>query len=145
VVVGRGFTAWLWGVVVRRSTAAHGGGGMKTSELELVLEALADPTRRAVLRVLVAKGVATATSASKALPVSRQAVVKHIGILARAELVHSYRQGREVRYAVRPDRLEAAAAALGVMAAEWEMRLAVIRRIDERMSITGPFGQPRDR
>jgi DNA-binding transcriptional ArsR family regulator len=133
----------IWGEDALLNQHDVAGGGMKLVELEAVLEALADPTRRTLLAVLVAKGDASATAASKLLPVTRQALVKHLGVLKQAGLVGSRRSGREVRYVVRPDRLEAAARGLGLMAAEWEMRLAMHRRMSERSLVTGPFGQPR--
>jgi DNA-binding transcriptional ArsR family regulator len=97
-----------------------------------VLAGMSDPTRRRLLDLLVARGGATATEAAEELPVSRQAVVKHLGVLERAGLVERERRGREVRYAVRPAALEATAAWLGGVAREWELRLARIRRIAER-------------
>jgi DNA-binding transcriptional ArsR family regulator len=100
-------------------------------EVERVLTGLADPTRRRLLDVLSARGGATATEAATELPVSRQAVVKHLGVLDRAGLVTAERRGREVRYAVRPAPLESAATWLSGLAAEWDARLATIRRIAE--------------
>ena len=70
-----------------------------------VLAALADPTRRDVLAAVAARaGRATATDLAAELPVTRQAVAKHLGVLANAGLVTSERQGREARYASSPDR-----------------------------------------
>jgi DNA-binding transcriptional ArsR family regulator len=63
--------------------------------------------------------------------VSRQAVVKHLGVLADAGLVVRGRHGREVRYAVRPDRLSETARWMAAAAAEWDARLAAIRRLAE--------------
>ena len=84
-----------------------------------VLAALADPTRRRLLDVLAARGEATATSLAVDLPVSRQAIVKHLAVLDRAGLVEGHRQGREVRYAVQPERLDATARWMAGLAAEW--------------------------
>ena len=70
--------------------------------------AVADPTRRRLLDALLAHGEATATTLAGDLPVTRQAVAKHLSVLARAGLVDSRRVGREVRYTVRPERLYAA-------------------------------------
>jgi DNA-binding transcriptional ArsR family regulator len=100
-------------------------------EVERVLTGLADPTRRRVLEVLSTRGGATATEAAAELPVSRQAVVKHLSVLSRAGLVEAERRGREVRYAVRPAPLESAAVWLSGVAAEWDARLARIRRLAE--------------
>jgi DNA-binding transcriptional ArsR family regulator len=96
-----------------------------------VLAALADPTRRLLLDVLAEHGEATATTLADAVPVSRQAVVKHLAVLDRAGLVVKRRRGREVRFAVRPDRLSGTARWMAAKAAEWDARLAAIRRIAE--------------
>jgi DNA-binding transcriptional ArsR family regulator len=96
-----------------------------------VFVALADPTRRQLLDVLAARGEATATVLAAKLPVSRQAVVKHLAVLDRAGLVRGVRRGREVRYAVRPERLDATARWLAGRAAEWDARLAAIKRLAE--------------
>jgi DNA-binding transcriptional ArsR family regulator len=100
-------------------------------EPDEVLVALADPTRRRLLDALAARGEATATVLAATLPVSRQAVVKHLAVLDRAGLVRGARRGREVRYAVRPERLDATASWLAGLAAEWDARLAAIKRLAE--------------
>lgn len=96
-----------------------------------VLAALADPTRRHLLDLLAAHGAASATVLSRDLPVSRQAVVQHLAVLDAAGLVSPRRTGREVRYALRPDRLTATAAWMTALAAQWESRLAAIAAIAE--------------
>ncbi len=96
-----------------------------------VLAALADPTRRQLLDLLAAQGEATATTLAARLPVSRQAVVKHLAVLHTAGLVSGRRVGREVRYAVRPAALDATARWMAALAAEWDRRLANIKRIAE--------------
>jgi ArsR family transcriptional regulator, cadmium/lead-responsive transcriptional repressor len=58
-------------------------------------------------------------------------VAKHLAVLDRAGLVDSRREGREVRYAVRPERVEQARQRMAEVAAEWETRLAAIKRIAE--------------
>jgi DNA-binding transcriptional ArsR family regulator len=93
--------------------------------------AVADPTRRRILDALLAHGEATATTLAGDLPVTRQAVAKHLSVLERAGLVDSRRVGREVRYAVRPERLDAASAWLAQVAAEWDGRLGAIKRLAE--------------
>ena len=93
--------------------------------------AVADPSRRRVLDLLVERGEATATALAPSLPVSRQAVVKHLGVLERAGLVRGHRSGREVRYVVVVDRLDAATRALASAADRWDARLAAIKRIAE--------------
>jgi DNA-binding transcriptional ArsR family regulator len=104
---------------------------MTAPAVEEVLVALADPTRRRLLDVLASRGQATATTLAVDLPVSRQAVVKHLATLDKAGLVRGQRQGRELRYAVRPDRLGETARWLDDLAAQWDARLATIKRLAE--------------
>jgi DNA-binding transcriptional ArsR family regulator len=96
-----------------------------------VFAALADPTRWRVLNLLAARGEATATTLAAELPVSRPAVVKHLGVLDRAGLVGRTRRGREVRYTVLPERLEWTAERIAGVAADWDARLAAIKRLAE--------------
>jgi DNA-binding transcriptional ArsR family regulator len=93
--------------------------------------AVADPTRRRLLDALLAHGEATATTLAGDLPVTRQAVAKHLAVLDRVGLVEGRRRGRELRYAVRPERLDAATRWLARVAAEWDARLEAIKRIAE--------------
>jgi DNA-binding transcriptional ArsR family regulator len=102
-----------------------------TAELDQLWSAVADPTRRRVLDVLLSQGTASATAVAGELPVTRQAVAKHLAVLDRAGLVEGRREGREVRYAVRPDRLDVAARSMAQVAADWDLRLAAIKRIAE--------------
>jgi ArsR family transcriptional regulator, cadmium/lead-responsive transcriptional repressor len=94
--------------------------------------AVAEPTRRRLLDALLAHGEATATTLAGELPVTRQAVAKHLAVLERAGLVDARKQGREVRYAVRPDRLDEATQRLADVAGEWEHRLRAIKRLAEQ-------------
>lgn len=96
-----------------------------------VLGALADQMRRQVLDLLAAQGEATATTLAERLPVSRQAVVKHLAVLDAAGLVSGTRVGREVRYAVRPAALDTTARWMAGLAADWDRRLAYIKRVAE--------------
>jgi DNA-binding transcriptional ArsR family regulator len=96
-----------------------------------IFAALADPTRWRVLTLLAERGEATATTLAGDLPVSRVAVIKHLAVLDRAGLVKSRRAGREVRYTVRPERLNATARQLDAIAGEWDARLAAIKRLAE--------------
>ena len=102
-----------------------------TAEVDELWSAVGDPTRRRVLDVLLDRGEATATVVAGELPVTRQAVAKHLAVLDRAGLVEGRRQGREVRYAIRPQRLDAATRSMAQVAAEWDARLAAIKRIAE--------------
>ena len=96
-----------------------------------VFAALADPTRRALFESLVHGGDVTATGLAARLPVTRQAVGKHLAVLERAGLVRARRVGREARFAPRTAGLTAAADWLTVLAAEWDQRLARIRALAE--------------
>jgi DNA-binding transcriptional ArsR family regulator len=96
-----------------------------------VFAALADPTRWRVLSLLAERGEGTATTLAGELPVSRVAVVKHLAVLDRAGLVAARRQGRAVRYTVRPERLDAAARWMADIASQWDARLAAIKRLAE--------------
>lgn len=102
-----------------------------TESVDSVLIALADPTRRQLLDLLAVHGEATATTLAEQLPVSRQAVVKHLTVLDAAGLVSGRRMGREVRYAVRPAALDATARWMAALATDWDRRLAAIKRAAE--------------
>jgi ArsR family transcriptional regulator, cadmium/lead-responsive transcriptional repressor len=100
-------------------------------EADELWAAVADPTRRRLLDALLAHGEATATALAGDMPVTRQAVAKHLAVLERAGLVEGRRQGREVRYAVRAERLDAATRWLATVAEHWEARLMAIKRLAE--------------
>jgi DNA-binding transcriptional ArsR family regulator len=93
--------------------------------------AIGDPTRRRLLDLLLADGPGTATSLSEQLPVTRQAVAKHLGVLDRVGLVHVAPAGREMRYQVDDAQLARAAAQLADVGATWDRRLQRIKRIAE--------------
>ena len=101
------------------------------AELYELWAAIADPTRRRLLDVLLAQQEATATTLARELPVTRQAVAKHLAVLDRAGLVKRGRQGREVRYVVRPQQLDAAARSMASVAARWDERLLAIKQLAE--------------
>jgi DNA-binding transcriptional ArsR family regulator len=84
-----------------------------------------------VLDLIAARQSATATTIAAELPVSRQAVVKHLAILEQAGLVTGSKEGREVRYTVRSDRLDDASRWMADLAAEWDARLARIKQLAE--------------
>jgi ArsR family transcriptional regulator, cadmium/lead-responsive transcriptional repressor len=93
--------------------------------------AVGDPTRRRMLDLLLAGGGGTATSLSEHLPVTRQAVAKHLGVLDRAGLVHVTPAGREMRYHVDDAQLARAVAQLNQVGSTWDARLQRIKRIAE--------------
>jgi DNA-binding transcriptional ArsR family regulator len=93
--------------------------------------AIGDPTRRRMLDLLLMDGGGTATSLSERLPVTRQAVAKHLGVLDRVGLVHVTPAGREMRYRVDDAQLARAVAQLSAVGATWDARLQRIKRIAE--------------
>jgi DNA-binding transcriptional ArsR family regulator len=100
-------------------------------EFNDVFTALADPNRRIVLERLALAGEGTATTIAEGLPISRQAVVKHLVQLDRARLVQARRQGREVRYSVQAGRLASTGQGLEAIAASWDRTLLALKRIAE--------------
>jgi DNA-binding transcriptional ArsR family regulator len=86
-----------------------------------------------MLDLLLADGGGTATTLSERLPVTRQAVAKHLGVLDRVGLVHVTPAGRERRYEVDDAQLARAVAQLSTVGATWDARLQRIRRIAERI------------
>jgi DNA-binding transcriptional ArsR family regulator len=96
-----------------------------------VWSAIGDPTRRRMLDILLASGEGTATSLSEHLPVSRQAVAKHLAVLDRVGLVRGTPVGRERRYQVDEAQLARAVAQLAAVRSSWDDRLRRIREIAE--------------
>ena len=95
---------------------------------DAVFEALSDPTRRGLMAALGEGGPSTATELAANLPVTRQAVSKHLGALAIAGLVDSERAGREVRYRLTPAPLSDAVTWMADVGAQWDTRLAALQR-----------------
>jgi DNA-binding transcriptional ArsR family regulator len=95
---------------------------------DAVFDALADPTRRHVLSLVGERGEATASTLARELPVSRQAVQKHLASLEAAGLVASKREGREVRYRVTPAPMSEAVSWMAGVGAQWDSRLAALAR-----------------
>jgi DNA-binding transcriptional ArsR family regulator len=93
--------------------------------------AIGDPTRRRMLDLLLSQGDGTATSLGQQLPVTRQAVAKHLGVLDRVGLVRVTPAGRERRYRVDDDQLARAVAQLSSVGTAWDARLQRIKRIAE--------------
>jgi DNA-binding transcriptional ArsR family regulator len=96
---------------------------------DAVFAALADPTRRAVVVRLSAGGPTTATELAATLPVTRQAVSKHLGVLSEAGLVASDRVGREARYRLTPEPLGDAVSWMATVGAAWDQRLGALRSL----------------
>jgi DNA-binding transcriptional ArsR family regulator len=93
--------------------------------------AIGDPTRRRLLDLLLVDGGGTATTLGQQLPVTRQAVAKHLGVLDRAGLVRATPIGRERRYQVDDAQLARAVAQLSSVGSAWDARLQRIKRIAE--------------
>ena len=98
--------------------------------------AIGEPTRRRMLDLLLADGVGTATTLGQQLPVTRQAVTKHLAVLDRAGLVRSTSQGRERRYRVDEIQFARAVAQLTAVGSAWDARLQRIKRIAETIQRT---------
>lgn len=98
--------------------------------------AIGDPTRRRLLDLLLVSGTGTATSLSSQLPVTRQAVAKHLAVLDRVGLVHPTHVGRETRYDVDEAQLARAVAQLTSVGATWDTRLRRIKQIAETIQRT---------
>jgi len=97
-------------------------------DVDDVFDALADATRRQVLRRLADGGPQTPTELADHLPVSRQAVSKHLDVLGRAGLVTSARSGRETRFTFRPEPLSDAADWMADVGATWDKRLDALKK-----------------
>ncbi|MET3807715.1 DNA-binding transcriptional ArsR family regulator [Nakamurella sp. UYEF19] len=94
---------------------------------ERVFTALADGTRRDLLVLVADRPSSSASALARALPVSRQAIVKHLTVLSDAGLVSSEKTGREMCFRVRPEQLTATAAWMNSLAAAWDARLQELK------------------
>ena len=104
---------------------------MRTEPDDQLWSAIAEPSRRRVLDLLVAGGEATASELSERVPFTRQAVAKHLGVLEEAGLVSRRKQGRDVLFRVESARLDEATRAMADQARRWDQRLAAIKRLAE--------------
>ena len=100
---------------------------------DVLWSAIGDPTRRRMLDLLLADGGGTATSLGQQLPVSRQAVAKHLLVLDRVGLVRASAAGRERRYQVDERQLARAAAQLAAVGSAWDARMQRIKQISEQI------------
>jgi DNA-binding transcriptional ArsR family regulator len=105
---------------------------MNTGTLVPVFAALGDDTRWSILTAL-GEGDASASALAARLPVSRQAIAKHLAVLQEVGLVESVRVGREVQFRVIGSQISATAHRLDAIGAEWDRRLAAIRQIAESL------------
>ena len=93
-----------------------------------VFAALSDPTRRQVMRRLARDGSATPTELAAELPITRQAVSKHLAALEEAGLVSPERSGRETRYSFTPEALSDAVGWIEDLSDQWGRRLERLRK-----------------
>lgn len=100
---------------------------MSDRNVDAVFSALSDPTRRAVIRTLSEHGPSTVTELAARLPVTRQAVAKHLDALEEAGLVGSTARGRSRRYRLTPRPMTRAMAWMADVGAEWDERLEALR------------------
>jgi ArsR family transcriptional regulator, cadmium/lead-responsive transcriptional repressor len=107
------------------------GGTLPGEPDEGLWAAVAEPSRRRLLDLLLEQGPRTPTELAEQVPFSRQAVAKHLAVLGRVGLVQGRRSGREVRYTVRSRRLDDAVRELESVAAQWDTRLRAIKRLAE--------------
>lgn len=105
---------------------------------DALFAALADPTRRSILRAVAERGPVTATALSEGLPISRQAVAKHLGLLRNAGLVVADRAGRETQFVAVGAPLEGLAAWAERTGRRWDDRLARLRDQLGDRRIPGP-------
>ena len=96
---------------------------------EELWSALGDPMRVRLLDLLLERDDATASTLAKTLPITRQAIAKHLAVLERAGLVEPRRTGREVRFSVRPDRVDRARRQMAQIASRWDQRLVSIKQL----------------
>ncbi|HEX6522866.1 MAG TPA: helix-turn-helix domain-containing protein [Streptosporangiaceae bacterium] len=95
---------------------------------EQVFVALADPTRRAILGTLAAEGPATATDLAARLPITRQAIAKHLALLAEAGLLTAEPgERRRVRYRLRSAPMQVAQQFLAALARDWDSPLEALK------------------
>jgi len=104
---------------------------VRTGADDELWSAIADPSRRRVLDLLVRNGEATASWLAGQVPFSRQAVSKHLAVLELAGLTSHRKEGREVLYRVNAKRLDHAAQAMAELARQWDGRLDAIKRLAE--------------
>jgi len=106
---------------------------MTTAVDDDLWSAIGDPTRRRMLDLML-RGDGTATSLSEQLPVTRQAVAKHLGVLDRVGLVQATAAGREKRYRIDQAQFARAVAQLNDVGRTWDARLDRIKQISEAIA-----------
>jgi DNA-binding transcriptional ArsR family regulator len=105
---------------------------MTEERVNAVFAALSDRSRRDVMSFISEFGEASASELAEQMPISRQAIVKHLGSLADAGLVSAERDGRQVRYRLTPEPLNEAMRWIAEVGAEWDDRLQALERMLRR-------------
>src|SRR3954470_2225733 len=100
---------------------------MSEEQVGAVFAALADPTRRQVVQSLSAGATVTASGLAAELPITRQAVAKHLAAPDPGGLVEAERRGRETHYRLTPEPLTEAASWMAAVGGKWDDRLASLR------------------
>lgn len=108
-----------------------------SADADAVFAALSDATRRRIVEALASGDATTPTALAAQLPITRQAVAKHLAVLAEAQLVAGRREGRETRYRLTPEPLQAAAEWIAAVGADWDERLAALARLFDGGPATG--------
>lgn len=108
-----------------------------------IFVALADPTRRLLFQQLCEEGSGTAAGFAARLPITRQAIIKHLVTLEQAGLVTAHETGRERRYIPRPESLQTITTWVETVEARWDHRLAALRSylLDELSTPSAPEEQ----
>ena len=96
-----------------------------------VFAALGDPTRRHLIEQLAVRDSITASELARELPITRQAVAKHLAVLDEAGMVGVTREGREARYRLRAEALAQASGWLALVGSQWDARLDRLRELAE--------------
>jgi DNA-binding transcriptional ArsR family regulator len=102
---------------------------MTEKRVDAIFSALSDGSRRDVMTHISTLGEASASELAERMPISRQAIVKHLASLADAGLVAAERRGRQVRYRLTPAPLNDATRWLAEVGAEWDDRLKALERM----------------
>lgn len=104
----------------------------RTADPAAALAAIADPTRRQILELLSEHGPQSASALAGRLPISRQAIAKHLRILTDAGLVGADREGRELRFDIVAGGAAEAASWLAATAERWQQRIDRLHRVVDR-------------
>jgi DNA-binding transcriptional ArsR family regulator len=103
----------------------------RQSPVDAVFTALSDPTRRRVVELLSQRPSVTASGLAQELPITRQAIAKHLTTLVDAGLISAAHEGRETRYRLTPEPLAGAMRWMASAGARWDQRLA---RLAQRLA-----------